>query len=81
MGVLYILHSLIIYFMEQRKLRVGKTARPGQQEVYVITIPPNISTFFKETYFSITTSGTSIILTSGTKFIDTKDLDLENYKI
>ena len=67
--------------MEQRKLRIGKSARPGQQEVYVITIPPSISTFFKDTYFNVTTSGTTIILTSGTKVIDTNNLDLEDYKI
>lgn len=67
--------------MEQRKLRIGKTATPFQQEVHVITIPPNIATFFKDCYFSITTSGTSIILNSGTKFIDVKGLDLEDYKV
>lgn len=67
--------------VEQRKLRIGKTARPSQQEVYVITIPPSIATFYKNTYFGITTSGTTIILTSGTKFINIDNLDLEDYKI
>lgn len=66
--------------MEQRKLRIGKTAIPGQQEVHVITIPPQIATFFKDTYFYVSTSGTSIVLTSGTKYIDIEGLDLENYK-
>ncbi|MCH7568432.1 MAG: hypothetical protein IIA87_03340 [Nanoarchaeota archaeon] len=67
--------------VEQRKLRIGKTARPNQQEVHVITIPPSISTFYKNTYFSITMSGTTIILTSGTKVIDIDNLDLEDYRI
>lgn len=67
--------------MEQRKLRVIKSARPLQQEVYGITIPPQIATFFKNTYFKIVSSGTSIILTSGTKFLDIENIDLEDFKI
>ena len=69
--------------MDLRKLRVGKTARPGQQEVYVITIPPKIAMFFPNTYFNVQKSGNSILLISGTQFTEkqAEDLKLEDFKV
>jgi phosphopantetheinyl transferase len=71
--------------MEQRKLRLGKTAKPGQQEVHVITIPPNIAMFYNNVYFSITHSGTTIILTSGNKINLDKpiniDIKIQDFKL
>ena len=63
--------------MEQRKIRLGKTSRPGQQEVYVITIPPKIAMFYKDVYFKFYQSGTTIILTSGNKINLDMNVNLE----
>ena len=71
--------------MDQRKLRLGKPGYPGQQAVWVITIPPKIAIFYKDVYFNILHSGTSIILTSGAQLdlleVNITNQDLENYKV
>ena len=69
--------------MEQRKLRVIKTANSNSQEVKGITIPPKIAMFFEDTYFKVEKSGSNILLTSGTKVTDkdVESLDLEEFKI
>lgn len=67
--------------MTQRKLRVIKSARPGQQEVKGISIPPKISMFFEDTHFHIEKSGTSIILTSGAIYKEDSDIELDDFKV
>lgn len=66
--------------VEQRKLRVIKSSGLNQQEVLGITIPPSIGMFYKNVYFNVVSSGNSIILTSGTKFMDVSNISLEDYK-
>jgi hypothetical protein len=69
--------------MDQRKLRLIKPSQDKASEVYGITIPPNISILFKNVFFQVAQSGTSIILTSGTKITinqDVKGYDLESFK-
>ena len=55
--------------MRQKKLRVIRPAQPnrGFDKLWGINIPEDIAVLFKNTHFTITKSGTSIILTSGTK--------------
>ena len=69
--------------MDQRKLRIIKPAQSYATEAYGITIPPKIAMFFKNTYFNILKSGTSILLTSGAVLTekDVENLDLEDFKI
>ena len=69
--------------MDQRKLRLIKPSQDKASEVYGITIPPDISILFKNVFFSVTQSGTSIILTSGTKIMinqDVKNYDLKDFQ-
>jgi len=40
-------------------------------EIYGITIPPDVASFFTNAFFSVTRSGTIILLTSGTNPIPT----------
>ena len=71
--------------MKQRKLRLIKSKQLKASEAYGITIPPDIAVFFQETYFDVSQSGTSIILTSGTQVTQIhsqiENLDLENYTV
>ena len=70
--------------MNQRKLRLIKSKQETSTAVYGITIPPEIATFFRETYFTVTKTGNDIILKSGTQLSiqarDTKNT-LEDFKI
>lgn len=70
--------------MEQRKLRIIKPAQVNATVAYGITIPPNISIFYKETYFSVSKIDEGILLTSGTKTYSKEEIekiDLEDFKI
>lgn len=62
------------------KLRTGAYQKSGD-EIKVLTVPSEISLFFKNTSFKIEKSGTSIIFTSGTTQTITKKQLIEyNYE-
>ena len=73
----------------QRKLRIVKPEQKNACSVTGITIPPEIARFFKDTYFTVTRDGTTILLASGTQLskiseqikTGTEGIDLEDYKI
>lgn len=73
--------------MNQKKLRVIRPSQTayGYNEVWGINIPKDVAIFFKSVYFTINRSGTSIILTSGTKIAYTEeqinDYQFEDCKI
>ena len=73
--------------MQQRKLRVIKPEQIDSTIAYGITIPPDIAIFFREVYFTITKTGNTIILTSGTHYSDiiksikNTDVKLEDFKV
>ena len=70
--------------MRQRKIRLGKTKQDNATEAYVITIPPEIALFYKDTYFTVLNMGDKITLASGTymkDMIDVDNLSLENFKV
>lgn len=70
----------------QYKLRTIVKSKTGYQyEIKGITIPPEISTFFENTWFNVVKSGATIILQSGAHQETTKEelneLDWETFKI
>ena len=69
----------------QRKLRLLKSKQDSATEAYGITIPPEISTFFRGSYFTIVKSGNAIVLTSGTQLTQvvatSEGISLDNYRL
>ena len=74
--------------MNQRKLRLIKSKQITSTEVHGITIPPEVATFFKDTYFTVLKNGNDILLKSGTQLSQvakqtnqTDKISLEDYRV
>jgi len=71
--------------MRQIKLRVIKTKQPTASEVLGLTVPLDVAIFFKDVYFNVYKSGTSIVFESGTQNSQISsqldNLDLRDFKI
>jgi len=67
--MLYKLRQIVKFSGTKRKV----------QEVMGVTVPNEVAVFFEGCYFSVLKSGTSIVLTSGTNHIPTKE-EIKNYE-
>ena len=62
----------------QYKLRAIRQSK--SKKVYGLTVPVQVSVFFKECFFTVEKSGASIVFTSGTSLIPTKE-EIKNFNI